>query len=165
MTRPLAVLLALGVAACGGARSPAPPAPQTLNEALSQFLDAVKAKDFTRMGNLWGDERGPASSFMKPDDLQRRLWTIQVYLDHTGYRVIEGPLQAQPFNPTFRNVPSPEKLREFRIELQREPCNRVVPITLVRPKSGGWLVYDVRLESVGNPRSGCQPPAPGGTRP
>lgn len=164
MTRRLAVLLALGVAACGGAGRTSPPAPQTLNETLAQFLDAVKANDLTRMGNLWGDERGPASSFMKPDYLRQALGTIQIYLNHAGYRVIEGPLPAQPLNPTFRNVPSPDKLREYRIELQREQCNRVIPITLVQARRGGWLVYDVHLESAGHPRTACQPPRPG-TRP
>ena len=73
----------------------------------------------------------------------------------TQLRVTEG----------MHSAPSPDKLRTFRVELQRDQCTRVVPIDLVRAKSGGWLVWDVHLEAAGNPRSGCQPPAPGGTRP
>ena len=164
MTRRLVVLLALGVAACGGRPATPVPAPQTLNSALTQFLDAVKANDLTRMGNLWGDERGPASTFMKPDYMRTTLATIQIYLNHKGYRIVEGPMPAAPINPTFRNVPPLEKMRDFRVELQREQCNRVIPITLVQTKSGGWVVYDVHLESAGNPRQACQP-QPAGTGP
>jgi hypothetical protein len=127
-------------------------------------MDAVKAKDLTRMGNLWGTERGPAASYMERERLKRALTTIQVYLDHKGYRIIEGPIAAQPLNPTFKNVPSMDRLRDFRIELQRPECSTVSPITLVQTNSGGWLVYDVHLESLGTP--GRCPPAGGtGTRP
>ncbi len=150
------MLLALSVAACGGRQHSALPTPQTANEALSQFLAAVKANDVTRMGNLWGDPRGPASSFLQPVRLRQQLQTIQKYLDHVGYRIIQGPVAAQPLNPTFTNVPSPDKLRDFQIELQRRECSLVMPITVVRTDRGGWLVYDVHLESAGTPGRGCR---------
>src|ERR1043166_8424443 len=52
-------------AACGGSRRRlAGVSPQTPNDALSQFMDAVKANDLTRMGNLWGSQKGPASTYM-----------------------------------------------------------------------------------------------------
>jgi hypothetical protein len=155
------VLVALGALACGGP-GPKPPVPQSPQQALDQFMAAVKANDLQRMGTLFGSDRGPASSFQDAAYLKNQLTTIQVYLDHTGYRVIEGPLPAAPVNPTFKNVPSPDKLRDVKIELQRGACNVVLPITLVRTNSGGWLVYDVHLESAGNPARGCPQP---GTRP
>src|SRR6266700_2074666 len=85
-----AVLVALGLLACagGGPQTPAPPSPQ---QALEQFMTAVKARDLDRMGDLWGSERGPAASWMKPDDLKKRLTVFQIYLNHVGYRVLEGP--------------------------------------------------------------------------
>jgi len=163
--RRLPVLLVLAGFGCGGAQRPGMLTPQTPNEALSKFMDAVKANDLTRMGDLWGSERGPASTYMDRNNLKRQLTTIQIYWNHTGYRVIEGPVAAQPLNPTFKNVPNADRLRDFRVDLQRPSgCSQAAPITLVRTNSGGWLVYDVHLEAVGNPAARCQPTG-SGTRP
>lgn len=154
MTGRLAILAALLSAGCGGTRS-ASPAPQTLTDALTQFMSAVKANDLHRMGRLWGTERGPAGAWMDARTLHMRLTVIQRYLAHSGYRVIEGPIVPASGSPM---------LRTFRIELQREGCNTVLPIDLVRTKSGGWLVYDVHLESAGNPAARCQPERAGTPR-
>jgi len=143
-----------GSAACGNNPGPGSPVPQSMNESVTQFLAAVKANDQKRMGELWGTERGPAAASMNRDALRQRLAVIQKYLDHTGYRVIEGPLV----------VPGRDELRTYRIELQRENCNQVMPIDVVRTHSGGWLVYDVHLESAGSPGR-CPPAATTGTRP
>jgi hypothetical protein len=146
-------ILLAGVAACSKNSGPGTPVPQSMNESVAQFLAAVKAKDLSRMGNLWGTERGPASQTMNDVVLRQRLTVIQKYLDHTGYRIIEGPLL----------VPSRDDLRTFRVELQRSGCNQVIPIDVIRTRSGGWLVYDVHLEAA-NPSARCQP-AGTGTRP
>jgi hypothetical protein len=66
--------------------------------------------------------------------------------------VLEGPVA----------VPGNDRLRTFRVELQRAACTRVVPIDLIQTRAGGWIVYDVHLEAAGNPMLGCRP---GGTRP
>jgi hypothetical protein len=158
-------MLALGAFGCGGGQRPATPAPQTPNEALTKFLEAVKANDLGRMGSLWGTERGPAAAFLDDNQLKRRLATIQVHWDHKGYRIVDGPLPAQPLSATFKNVPSADRLRDFRVELQRaNGCSPVIPITLVRTNQGGWLIYDAHLESAGNPAARC-PTTPPGTRP
>lgn len=156
----LATLLCLG---CGG--RPSSPAPQSINDTLAQFMAAVKANDLQRMGQLWGSQRGPAASYMDAGRLKKLLGTIQVYWAHRGYRVIDGPLPAQPLNPTFQDVPEQDRLRDFRVELQRASgCNQVIPITLVRTDQGGWLVYDVHLENAGNPATRCQPEGAGTRR-
>src|SRR2546423_15047697 len=67
----LAVLVALGSLACGGGGSQTP-APQPLNEPLARFLSAVKANDRTRLGALWGPERGPPARWMKAGGLSPR---------------------------------------------------------------------------------------------
>ena len=152
--RRLTVLLTLLGAACGrGFGGPQTPVPQSVNAALEQFLTAVKANDLSRMGALWGTHRGPASQWMKSAELRQRLTVIQKYLDHAGYRIVEGPLA----------VPSRNDLRTYRVDLQRGGCNQVVPIDVIRTRSGGWLVYDVHLESAGNPAARCRP-AGSGTR-
>ena len=155
MTRPLAVLATLVCVGCGGRESLGTAAPQSITETLTQFMTAVKANDLTRMGELWGGERGPAVSYMKPQDLRQRLASIQVYLNHAGYRVIEGPLP----------VGGSANAREFRIELQRaNGCNVVFPMSLVRASSGSWFVNDVHLEALGNPARRCHPEGRGTPR-
>lgn len=144
----MAVLVGLS---CG---RPAPPVPQSMTETLTQFLGAVKANDLERMGRLWGTQRGPAVGWMDGKELRQRLAVIQRYLAHAGSRIVEGPIVPPDGRPDRRT---------FRVELQRERCNVVFPIELVRSKSGGWLVLDVHLESVGNPVAPC-PPAESGTR-
>jgi len=150
-------LFLLAAAGCGKNPGAATPVPQSMNESLAQFLAAVKANNQKRMGELWGTERGPAAGSMNSDVLRQRLTVIQKYLDHTGYRVIEGPLL----------VSGRDDLRTYRVELQRSNCNQVLPIDVVRTNSGGWLVYDVHLESAGSPGR-CPPAGTGsgqGTRP
>lgn len=151
--RRLPVLLVLLGAACGRGPGPQTPVPQSVNAALEQFLAAVKANDLGKMGSLWGTDRGPASQWMKTEELRQRLTVIQKYLNHAGYRIIEGPLA----------VPNRADLRSYRVDLQRTGCNQAVPIDVVRTRSGGWLVYDVHLEAAGSPGGRCQP-AGSGTR-
>lgn len=153
--RPALIVLSLwAAAACGRRPDSQVPIPQTVNASVAEFFAAVKANDLKRMGGLWGTERGPAEQFMDPTVLRQRLTVIQRYLAHTGYRIIEGPLA----------VPARADVRTFRVELQRDRCVQVLPIDVIRTRSGGWLVYDVHLESAGNPAARCQPPG-SGTRP
>ncbi len=143
----LAVLVALACLACGGGTGPQLPAPQSPQETLTLFLAAVKGNDLDRMGALWGDEHGPAKNSMKPAVLRQRLTVMRIYLDHIGYRIIEGPLP----------VPGKPNIVTFRIELQRPPsCLVVSPLDLVHTKDGGWLVNDIHLESLGTPRAACK---------
>ncbi len=161
--RPFIAISALIVAiGCGRART-TPVTPQSPNEALANFMAAVKANDLTRMGTLFGTTRGPAASRANPEYLKRQLQTIQKYWDHVGYRVIEGPMRAGPLNPEFKDVPSQDRMRDYRVELQRSSgCAQVALLTVVQTDQGGWLVYDAHLESVGNPAARC---APTGTSP
>src|SRR5207244_3522021 len=118
----LTVLVALGSLACGGA-GPGKLAPQSPQETLAQFMSAVKANDLERMRALWGSERGLASGRMKTAEVNQRLTVLQIYLNHAGYRVIEGPL----------TVPGKDERRLFRVELERPTsCRLVVPIEVAR---------------------------------
>jgi len=47
------------------------------------------------------------------------------------------------------------------VELQRQNCNIVVPIDLVRTHTGGWIVKDPHLEAAGNPAKPCPGQSPG----
>jgi len=143
----LTVLVALGALACGGGATTGTPVPQSLQQALAQFMAAVKANDLKRMGELWGSDRGPASTWMKGDALKERLTVMQKYLDHVGYRVIDGP----------ESVQGHDNQQSSRVELQRaNACTVVFPVDLVRSKAGGWVVNDVHLASLSTPGSTCR---------
>jgi len=147
VSRRFALTLSLAVlgAACGGNPKPGAPGPQTPGDAVSRFMTAVLAKDVDRLGTLWGTERGPASEWMDPKQLHERVTVIQKYLTAPGYRLVEGPLL----------VPGEPALKRYRVELQRQDCNRVVPIDVIQTRRGDWLVTDVHLESAGTPGSPC----------
>src|SRR5881396_2114929 len=117
--RRVAGFLMLLSCACGTSPGPQTPVPQSMNASVEQFLAAVKANDLDRMGGLWGTEHGPNGRRMDSQVLRQRLTVIQKYLDHIGYRVVEGPLL----------VPARADLRTYRVELQRaRGCNQVVQI-------------------------------------
>lgn len=151
MTRRLAVYPVFLAIACGGASAPSPPTPATAADAVAGFLDAVRLADTKKMSELWGDERGGAVAWMAPDELDKRLTVVQRYLDHTGYRLIEGPTPVRGQSDRVT----------FRVELRRDACVRVQPIDLVRTRQGGWVVQDVHLEVAGAPSAQCTPGQPG----
>jgi len=152
MRRLLALFTVLALGCGGGGGRTQTPIPATMNEALGQFLDAAQSNDIHRMARVWGTSRGPASEWMSDSTLQMRMTVVQRYLTANGYRIVEGPL----------SVPGHADRRLFRVELQRAQCTHVQPIELIQASRGGWLVYDVHLESA-NEAGKC--PAPSGTRP
>lgn len=142
----LAVLVALGSLACGGG-APQAPTPQSLQQTLTLFMAAVKANDLDRLGTLWGSDRGPASEWMKPEELKMRVAVIQKYLNHVGYRVVEGPTP----------VPGHDDQRTFKIDLQRSSsCTVTFPIELVRTHHSTWVVNDVSLGTLPTPGAPCR---------
>lgn len=140
---------ALGIACGGGGSRSQVPVPATMNDALTQFLQAAQAKDLAQMGRLWGTARGPAAEWMSDSTLQMRMTVVQRYMSANGYRIIEGPLA----------VPGHTDRRLFRVELQRAQCLHVQPIEVIQARRGGWLVYDVHLESANE--TGRCPAGPG----
>ena len=141
----LAVLVTLGALACGG-HSPSRLAPQSPQETVTQFMLAVKANDLEHMRTLWGSERGLASDHMKDEEVRKRLRLLQIYLNHVGYRVIEGPLP----------VPKKDDRVSFRVELQRaKGCTIVVPLEVARA-SGRWFVVGTDLAAIPNPEEPCK---------
>ena len=57
----LGVAATLLLAACGGSRASVP-APVSPEAAVRSFLNAVKAKSLSAMGETWGAARGPAGA-------------------------------------------------------------------------------------------------------
>lgn len=152
MRRLMALFTVLAVGCGGGGGRTQVPIPATMNDALGQFLDAAHANDIRKMSSVWGTSRGPASEWMSDTTLSMRMTVVQRYMSANGYRIVEGPLA----------VPGHADRRLFRVELQRAQCLHIQPIELVQASRGGWLVYDVHLESA-NEVGAC--PARSGTKP
>jgi hypothetical protein len=108
-------------------------------------MNAVAAEDLTRMAELWGTDRGPASVRMEREELQMRLSVMQRYLVHESYEVLVGQDQA---------LRGDENRRSYQVRLIRGRCVAVVPFTLVRFREG-WLVQTVDLGEAGNPARVC----------
>ncbi|PYO35805.1 MAG: hypothetical protein DMD74_06360 [Gemmatimonadetes bacterium] len=97
------------------------------------------------MAELWGNERGPARASMKDSVVVMRVSAMRVYLNHVGYRIIEGPLQA----------PGQRDIVTFRVEMQREHCTYVQRFDVQRTRQGGWMVADVHIEQIPSPAKPC----------
>jgi hypothetical protein len=145
LTRRLVPYLLAVLAACGGSPAPATPSPATPADALAGFLDAVRQNDLSRMGQLWGSERGPAAGWMDPEELNKRVAVMQKYLAHGGYRVVEGPMP----------IPGESRRMSFRVELRRDDCVHVQAMDVVRVDRGGWVVQDVHLGEARSPVQAC----------
>jgi len=149
--RRLTVLLTVLGMGCGGAGGGSQaPVPATMSGAVGEFLEAARTNDIHKMGRVWGTERGPAAEWMQDSTLQMRMAIVQRYMSASGYRIVEGPLV----------VPGHPDRRLFRVELQRSQCLHIQPIELVQARRGGWLVFDVHLESA-NETGTCPARSPG----
>jgi hypothetical protein len=143
ITRSMLLISILASTACAGKRSSPASLPEDPSAAVATFLDAVRAKDLTAMGALWGSDRGPANDWMKSDERQKRLVVIQTHLVHDSYAIQPGVLPG-----------GSEQERVVRVQLTRGRCTPVVPFT-ARQYRGRWIVSAIDLEAAGNPARPC----------
>ena len=137
--------------ACGGrqgvASSAAPSDPEA---AVRAFLNAVRANSLIAMRDLWGSERGPATSYLNTQEVDQRLTVIRTFLEHERFEFAQ-PSEVDPSNSAQRIV---------KVRLTRKNCQPVVPFTAV-PWGRGWLVKNIDLPSAGNPARSCGPEGTG----
>ncbi len=113
---------------------------------MQQFMVAVDDRDMPVMGSLWGTtDRGPASHWMNPEELERRLAVMGVYLTNDEYEVL-----PQAFEP----LPNVQQ-RYVQVRITRRGCEHTVPFTLVR-YGDGWLISSIDIASAGNPSRTCE---------
>lgn len=135
---------AITTVACGGRKSGIV-APSDPEIAVRGFLNAAAANNLFAMGQLWGDTRGPASTYMDERDLEQRLTVIRVYLEHERFEILPPDAAGRPVAADRRIV---------RVRLLRKGCTPIVPFTVER-WGQGWLVYDIDLAAAGNPTRRC----------
>jgi hypothetical protein len=146
--RILMALLGVAILACGGHRASQIPEPDTPNAALGQFLSAIKDHNRQRVAELWGNKKGSVHSRgqLPPAYEDSLIQVFEVYLQHDGYRIIDGPVPV---------IGIPDVVT-YHVELQLPNCNRVQPLDLVHTNQGGWLVVNVHLEVAAQGIPRCQ---------
>ncbi len=149
MTRSIALLGAiLTVGSCssgggggGGGGAAAPSSPEATVDA---FMNAVRAHSLVAMADLWGSDRGRVKNYMNPDEVERRLTVMRIYLENEEYEILAPGAQ----------LGLKENQRVVRVRLTRMGCRPVVPFTVTR-FGNGWLVSNVDLAAAGNPARAC----------
>lgn len=132
-----------GCARGGGTVAPASP-----EAAVRGFLAAVQANNLGAMSDLWGDQRGPARTYMDAAELEQRLTVIRSFLQHEQAELLESQAGVMPSDGSQRVV---------QVRLTRKGCTPVVPFTVMR-YGAGWLVTNIDLAAAGNPARSCAPP-------
>ena len=98
------------------------------------------------MGALWGTaDRGPASAWMDPQELERRLAVMGVYLENDQYEVLPRAFEPLPTVPQ----------RQVQVRIVRRGCQHTVPFTVVQ-FGDGWLISSIDIASAGNPQRTCE---------
>jgi hypothetical protein len=141
-------LLSIGLlaCACGGASSNPAAAPVTSSpQAVSSFMRAAADSNISRMAELWGTSKGPASQ-TRPEEYEKRLMVMQAWLRGDSTRVISDTA-----------VPGDSDRRRVTIALYRGTCVKQIPVITVRLGDGGWIVEFVDISFAGNPARPCEP--------
>jgi len=146
------VCTAAVITACGGGSGGSVAPVASADQAASAFMKAAADSNMSRMAELWGTSRGPASQ-TRQQDFERKLVVIQAYLRGDSARIVSNVGMAGDDNR-----------RRLVIALHRGTCVKQIPATMVRT-GGGWIVQAVDLTAAGNPARPCDPGAePPGNR-
>jgi hypothetical protein len=133
------------IAACGGGGAAVNPV-GSASEVVRDFMKAAADSNMSRMAQLWGDARGPAGETRSIKEWERRLIVMQVYLRGDSAKV-------QSNDPD----PGDQNRRRLGVVLFRMNCTTQIPMTAIRTRSGGWVVFNVELDKAGNPARPCHP--------
>jgi hypothetical protein len=142
--RPL--VLAVVLAACGGAVPPTTVTPTTsARGAVDGFMQAVADSNLTQMAGLWGTSAGPAGRTRQPADWEQRITVMQAYLQNESHRIVS-------------DAPAGSDARHsVQVEIRRGLCTWSIPFTTIRLADGSWIVNQVDLAAAGNPARPCVP--------
>ena len=139
------LVIAAILAACGGSKGSAPTAPvASSGQAMQEFMKAAADSNLTRMSQLWGSLRGPATETHSPPDYEKRLVVIQAYLRSDSSKVVSD-----------MPVSGDDTRRHLVVAVYRRGCMKQIPAVLLKVK-GAWIVNSVDLAGIGNPARPCE---------
>ena len=144
-----AALAAAVVAGCsshsGGSGTTAAPVMSSA-QAMRDFMKAAADSNLARMGQLWGTSKGPAAQAGVPDNYEKILVVLQIYLRADSSRVVSDVAMS-----------GREDQRELKVDMYRRGCKKQIPAKLIRLNNKGWIVNNVDLAAAGNPARPCEP--------
>jgi hypothetical protein len=121
--------------------------PKSPSAAVQEFMRAVADSNLTRMAELWGTDKGPASK-IHPKDYEKRIMIMQLFLHGVQAR-------------TLGDVPSSKSgLRSVTTELAHNGCKVTISIDVVKSRDG-WLVQNFDLAEAGRVNQPCDNGKPG----
>ncbi|HEY3285975.1 MAG TPA: hypothetical protein VGJ96_02525 [Gemmatimonadaceae bacterium] len=132
----VALLLLPVLAACsslpGGGSGTGAESP---NAAIQQFLAASQRKDLTAMGNVWGTDKGPASTSMSQKELERRELIMIQCLAHEQVAL---------------GAPTPGEAGRLRIPVTLTLLTlKATPLfTVVKGPANRWYVENLELDQL-----------------
>jgi hypothetical protein len=113
---------------------------------MRDFMKAAADSNLARMGQLWGTSKGPAAETHIPEDYERRLVVLQLYLRADSAKVVSD-----------LSIPGDNNKRQLTVAIYRKGCMKQVPGMMIRLSNKGWIVNDVDLATAGNPMRPCEP--------
>ncbi len=129
--------------ACASNKSASVSADLSAAQVVTAFMRAAADSNLNRMGDLWGNQRGPANLTRFPPGYEKRLTVMQLYLRGDSVRITSDMA-----------VRGSGSQRQFSVELHRGTCVMQIPLTTVR-SGNGWLVETVDISAAGNPARPC----------
>lgn len=145
--RPWYLIVAVALAACAQATTSSAQSASTQSgaeAAVQHFLQAVADSNTAKMAELWGTSKGPAAQTHQPSDYERRIVIMQAYLHGADHRILSNATDG-----------SNKDRRVLQVEMSRNGCDKIVPFTVVRLRSGSWLVTAIDLGELGSPGRIC----------
>jgi hypothetical protein len=133
------------LAACGGSNANTGTTLRTSSpQAVTAFMRAAADSNMSRMAQLWGSSKGPASQ-VPVQQGEKRLVVLQAYLRGDSTHIVSDmPVQGDTNH------------RHVTVALFRGSCVKQIPFTTVRTKDGGWIVETVDISAAGNPVRPCE---------
>lgn len=110
----------------------------TAAQAVRSFLEAARAEDYPRMGQLFGTRQGPAESRLGVTHVEKRMVVLAGLLEHESHTV----------RPSGLTQPEPHR-RRFSVSLTGTREGDVtVPVFAVRSEGGRWFVERIETDPL-----------------
>jgi len=119
-------------------------------DAVKQFMRALTDSNLTRMGELFGNAKGPVVK-TRPEGYEKKIVIMQLTL--------HGVVAT-----TLGDVPGKNNMRRVTTQLSNHGCKVTIPIDVVKAPEG-WLVWGFDLQAaqeVNKPCEGSGRPGTGG---
>jgi hypothetical protein len=96
-------------------------------EAVTKFFQAAKVQDVQALANVWGAERGPARSFMSPEELEMRVIYMMKCLRHDSFSILS-------------ETPAVGDKRIFAVQVRLRSLTAVADFTTTRGPDARYYV-------------------------